>query len=106
MARSNKRLHAEPNVRAELQRRSCSTTIGMRDNERANIILLRIEGLGLEAVAGCSGLAPMPDTLGGWSRSSSPAAIERACSDLGFITLLIRRAVPLRSSQASKTFPP
>jgi len=51
MARPIKRLQAEPNVMAELQRRSRSTTIGMRDRERANIILLRIEGLGVEAVA-------------------------------------------------------
>src|SRR5262249_45089418 len=36
---------------AGLRRRSRSTIIGMRDRERANIILLRIEGLGVEAVA-------------------------------------------------------
>src|SRR5262249_16765159 len=35
----------------ELRRRSRSTTIGVRDRERANIILLRIQGLGVEAVA-------------------------------------------------------
>ena len=51
MARPIKRLQAEPKVMAELRRRSRSTTIGMRDRERANIILLRIEGLGVEAVA-------------------------------------------------------
>ena len=51
MARPIKRLQAEPDVIAELRRRSRSTTIGMRDRERANIILLRIEGLGVEAVA-------------------------------------------------------
>jgi transposase len=51
MARPIKRLQAEPGVIAELRRRSRSTTIGMRDRERANIILLRIEGLGVEAVA-------------------------------------------------------
>ncbi len=51
MARPIKRLQAEPNVMAELRRRSRSTTIGVRDRERANIILLRIEGLGVEAVA-------------------------------------------------------
>jgi hypothetical protein len=46
MARPIKRLQAEPNVIAELPRRSRSTTFGVRDRERANIILLRIEGLG------------------------------------------------------------
>jgi len=51
MGRPIKRLQAEPGVIAELRRRSRSTTIGMRDGERANIILLRIEGLGVEAVA-------------------------------------------------------
>jgi transposase len=51
MGRPIKRLQAEPGVIAELRRRSRSTTIGMRDRERANIILLRIEGLGVEAVA-------------------------------------------------------
>jgi hypothetical protein len=51
MARPIRRLRAEPNVMAELRRRSRSTTIGVRDRERANIILLRIEGLGVEAVA-------------------------------------------------------
>jgi len=42
MARPIKRLQAEAGVIAELRRRSRSTTIGMRDRERANIILLRI----------------------------------------------------------------
>ena len=51
MGRPIKRLQAEPGVIAELRRRSRSTTIGMRDRERANIILLRTEGLGVEAVA-------------------------------------------------------
>jgi hypothetical protein len=41
MARPIKRLQAEPKVMAELRRRSRSTTIGVRDRERANIILLR-----------------------------------------------------------------
>lgn len=51
MGRPIKRLKAEPGVMVELRRRSRSATIGMRDRERANIILLRIEGLGVEAVA-------------------------------------------------------
>ena len=51
MARPIKRLQAEPGVIAELWRRSRSTTIGVRDRERAKITLLRLEGLGVEAVA-------------------------------------------------------
>jgi transposase len=51
MARPIKRLEAGPEVVSELRRRSRSTTIGLRDRERANIILLRLEGLGVEAVA-------------------------------------------------------
>src|SRR5260370_32821246 len=48
---ASKRLEAEPNVVAELRRRSRSLTIGVRDRERANIIRLRVEGLCVEAVA-------------------------------------------------------
>jgi len=51
MARPIKRLEAEPGALAELRRRSRSTTIGVRDRERASIVLLRTEGLGVEAVA-------------------------------------------------------
>lgn len=51
MARPIKRLHAEPDVVKELRRRSRSTTIGARDMERANIVLLRLDGVGVETVA-------------------------------------------------------
>jgi transposase len=51
MARPIKRLQAEPSVVTELRRRSRSTTIGVRDRERADIILLRLDGVGVEAVA-------------------------------------------------------
>jgi transposase len=51
MARPIKRLHAEPDVVKELRRRSRSTTIGARDMERANIILLRLDGVGVETIA-------------------------------------------------------
>jgi hypothetical protein len=44
MARPIKRLQAAPDVVKELRRRSRSTTIGARDVERANIILLRRDG--------------------------------------------------------------
>ena len=51
MGRPIKPLQADPNVVAELRRRSRSATIGVRDRERADIILLRIEGFGVEAAA-------------------------------------------------------
>jgi hypothetical protein len=51
MARPIKRLHGEPDVVKDLRRRSRSTTIGVRDRERAEIILLRLDGVGVEAVA-------------------------------------------------------
>lgn len=65
MARPIKRLQAEPNVVAELRRRSRSTTIGVRDRERADIILLRIQGLGVEAVA--ERLSTTPKRVSMWS---------------------------------------
>ena len=51
MARPSKRLEAAPCVVGELRRWSRSATIGVRDRERANIILLRLDGLGVDAVA-------------------------------------------------------
>jgi hypothetical protein len=51
MARPIKRLHGEPDVVKDLRRRPRSTTIGVRDRERAEIILLRLDGVGVEAVA-------------------------------------------------------
>jgi transposase len=51
MAPPIKRLRAEAGVVKELQRRLRSTTIGVRDRERAAIILLRVDGVGVEAIA-------------------------------------------------------
>jgi transposase len=51
MSRPIKRLRAEPDVVKELRRRSCSATISVRDRERAAIILLRLDGVGVGAVA-------------------------------------------------------
>ena len=45
MARPIKQLYAEPDVAKELRRRARSTAIGARDKERANIILLRLDGV-------------------------------------------------------------
>jgi hypothetical protein len=51
MARPIKRLKAESGVVRELRRRSRSATIGVRDRESADLILLRLDGVGVEAVA-------------------------------------------------------
>jgi hypothetical protein len=46
MARPIRRLHGKLDVVKELRRRSRSTSIGVRDRERAEIILLRLDGVG------------------------------------------------------------
>jgi hypothetical protein len=74
MARPIKRLQAEPNVIAELRRRSRSTTIGVRDRERANIILLRIEGLRVEAVA--ERLSTTPKRVSMWSTRFARSGLD------------------------------
>ena len=51
MARPIKRVQAAPDVVNELRGRSRSTTIGVRDRERAEIILRRLEGVAVAAVA-------------------------------------------------------
>ena len=51
MARPIKRLRGELDVVKELRRRSRSTTIGVRDRDRAEIILLRLDGVSVDAVA-------------------------------------------------------
>lgn len=51
MARPIKRITAEPEVVAELERRSRTTSIAVRPKERASIVLLRLEGLGVAEVA-------------------------------------------------------
>ena len=66
MARPIKRLEAEADIVKELRRRSRSTTIGVRDHERAAIILLRLDGVGVEAVA--EGLNTTPKRVSTWSR--------------------------------------
>ena len=65
MARPIKRLHGEPDVVKDLRRRSRSTTIGVRDRERAEIILLRLDGVGVEAVA--ERLKTTPKRVSLWS---------------------------------------
>jgi transposase len=51
MARPVKVITASAEVRAELQRRAKAPTSAHRDRFRANIILLRLEGLKIESVA-------------------------------------------------------
>jgi transposase len=51
MARPIKRLQAEPSVVQELRRRSRATTSTVRERDRANIILLRLEGVSVVAAA-------------------------------------------------------
>jgi transposase len=91
MARPIKRVRAEADVVKELQRRSRSATIGVRDRERAAIVLLRLEGVGVEDVAEqlkttpkrvsvwakrfeISGLDGLGDKPGRGRKSSIPAA--------------------------------
>ena len=91
MARPIKWVRADPDVVKELQRRSRSATIGVRDRERANIVLLRLEGVGVEDVAKqlkttpkrvsvwarrfeISGLAGLGDKPGRGRKASIPAA--------------------------------
>jgi transposase len=51
MARPIKRLQAERTVIAELRRRSRATTSTVRERERANMILLRLEGVSVTVAA-------------------------------------------------------
>lgn len=51
MARPIKRLQAEPAVVEDLRRRSRARTSMVRERERAEIILLRLEGLGVAEIA-------------------------------------------------------
>ena len=77
MARPIKRLYAEPNVVKELRRRSRSSAIGARDKERANIILLRLAGVGVEVVA--ERLKTTPKRVSLWSvrfETSGLAALD------------------------------
>ncbi len=66
MGRPIKRLHAEPGAVKELERRSRSATVDVRDRERADIILLRLDGVGVEAVA--TQLKTTSKRVSTWSR--------------------------------------
>jgi transposase len=73
MAEQIRRLTAEPDVVEELRRRSRSSTIGMRDRERAAIILLRLQGLGVDAVA--ARLHTTAKRVSSWSRRFATAGL-------------------------------
>jgi transposase len=81
MARPIKRLQAEPSAMAELRRRSRSTTVGVRDRERANIILLRVEGLGVEAVAERLGTTPKRVSM--WSSRFARSGLDGLVDEPG-----------------------
>jgi transposase len=81
MARPIKRLQAEPSVMAELRRRSRSSTIGVRDQERASIILLRIEGLGVKAVA--ERLRTTPKRVSLWSSRFARSGLDELADEPG-----------------------
>jgi len=81
MARPIKRVRAEPGVVKELQRRSRSATIGVRDRERADIILLRLDGIGVEAVA--EQLKTTPKRVSIWSGRFEISGLEGLADKLG-----------------------
>lgn len=81
MARPIKRLETEPSVIAELRRRSRSTTVGVRDRERANIILLRVAGLGVEAVA--ERLRTTPKRVSMWSSRFANSGLDGLADEPG-----------------------
>jgi transposase len=81
MARPIRPLEAEPSVVAALRRRSRSLTIGVRDRERASIILLRIEGLGVEAVA--ERLRTTPKRVSMWSSRFAKSGLDGLADEAG-----------------------
>ena len=66
MARPIKRLLADGEALMELRRRARSPTVAVRDSERAEIVLLRIEGVSVEAVAERLGTTPKRVSM--WSK--------------------------------------
>jgi transposase len=81
MARPIKRVHAEPGVVKELRRRSRSATIGVRDRERADIILLRLDGVGVEEVA--EQLKTTPKRVSMWSRRFEISGLDGLADKAG-----------------------
>jgi len=73
MASQIRHLEAAPEVAQELRRRSRSTTASARDRERATIIVLRLEGIGVDAVA--KRLHTTPKRVSLWSRRFAAAGL-------------------------------
>src|SRR4051794_7754742 len=73
MARPIKRLSAAPEVVWELGQRARASTVGVRDRERASIVLLRLEGLGVDAVA--ARLQTTAKRVSQWSRRFEVAGL-------------------------------
>ena len=74
MAPPIKQLQADPVVVKELQRRSRSATIAVRDRGRADIVLLRLDGLGVEVVARRLNTTPKRVSL--WSRRFETSGLD------------------------------
>jgi transposase-like protein len=66
MARPIKRIAAEADVVKELRRRSRATTSAVREQERADIVLARLDGLSVGAVA--EKLGTTPKRVSTWSK--------------------------------------
>lgn len=69
-----RRLQAEPRVFEELRRRSRAPTVDVRDRERADIILLRLDGVVVEAVA--ERLRTTPKRVSMWSKRFQISGLE------------------------------
>jgi transcriptional regulator with XRE-family HTH domain len=73
MARPIKILHAETEIVKELRRRSQAATASVRDRERAEVILLRLQGKGVEAIA--EQLNTTPKRVSTWSKRFEMAGL-------------------------------
>jgi transposase len=74
MASQVRHLQAAAEVARELRRRSRSTTIGVRERERAAIVLLRLEGLEVEQTA--ARLDTTAKRVSQWSRRFAAAGLS------------------------------
>lgn len=74
MGRPIKHLQAEPLVVGELQRRSRATTSTVRERDRANMILLRLEGVSVTAAA--ARLQTTAKRVSLWSRRFAQYGLE------------------------------
>ena len=97
MARPIKRLQAEPAVVENLRRRSRARTSMVRERERAEIILLRLEGLGVAEIppqASSAFVAAMEDILAVYKRPHD-GECPLVCLDETSKQLLADRRAPI-----------